>query len=290
MLRHELAIQLIAGMGFEGFDLALSSNSTHIRPDMVMADIAGWAGRLEERVRGRGLEFADIVCLTATDFRTMAVNSPDASERKRGEAYFRGILEFARVVGSPGLTMIPGVDWPEQEEHEVSLERAARELERRAQEAREQGVRFSIEPHIGSVCQAPKDVLALCEMAPSLELTLDYTHFVIQGYAPTDIDPLVRHARHVHTRGATRERLQASLKHNVIDYEHVVDVLKDDDYDGFVAIEYLWIEWAHLNEIDVVSETVLMRDRLRARLANEPWHYPDSGGVRESPIDTDDGV
>jgi sugar phosphate isomerase/epimerase len=284
MLPHDVAIELIARMGFEGFDVSLTSTGTHLRPDTVMADIAGWAGRLEERVRGRGLEFADIVCLIASDFRSMAVNSPDGAERERGEEYFRAVLEFAARVGSPGLTMIPGVDWPEHEEHSISLQRAARELERRAQVAHERGIRLSIEPHIGSVCQAPADVLALCEMAPSLELTLDYTHFIIQGYDTTEVDPLVPHARHVHARGATRERLQASLRQNRIDYDHVTDVLLDSGYAGYVAIEYLWMEWAHLNEIDVVSETVLLRDYLRARAANEQWEYPASSGVREAPL------
>jgi sugar phosphate isomerase/epimerase len=286
LLPHEVAIDLIAQMGFEGFDLSVTSNGTHLRPDMIMADISGSAERLQDRVRGRGLEFADIMCLIAPDFKTMAVNSPDPAERERGAGYFRGMLELAARVGSSGLTMIPGVDWPD-EDHAESLERAGRELGKRAQEARERGVRFSIEPHVGSVCQAPEDVLALCEMAPGLELTLDYTHFTVQGYDVTDVDPLLKCARHVHARGATRDRLQASLKQSIIDYEHVVDALIVRDYSEFVAIEYLWIEWAHLNEIDVVSETVLLRDRLRARAAGQPWQYPDPGGVREKPIGSD---
>ena len=33
MLNHEATIDLIAGMGFEGFDLALMGNRSHIGPE-----------------------------------------------------------------------------------------------------------------------------------------------------------------------------------------------------------------------------------------------------------------
>jgi hypothetical protein len=39
------------------------------------------------------------------------------------------------------------------------------------------------------------------------------------------------------------------------------------DYDGYLAIEYVWIEWEHMNECDNVSETVQLRERLLAHLA-----------------------
>ena len=111
----------------------------------------------------------------------MAPNNPDAAERERGTALFRDMLELTVRLGAPGLTMVPGVDWP-HEDHDSSLERAARELGMRAAESRAAGVRFSIEPHVGSVCGTPEDVARLVELAPGLELTLDYTHYVSQGF------------------------------------------------------------------------------------------------------------
>jgi sugar phosphate isomerase/epimerase len=284
LLPLEVAISLIGQMGFEGFDVTLASNSTHLRPDAVLADMPRWVGWLEEHVVSSGLQFADVVCLPALEFKIMAVNSPDPEERRRGERYFRGMLDFASRLGAPGLTMLPGVAWP-QEEHAVSLRRAAMELECRAVEARQRGLRFSIEPHIGSVCQTPRDVASLCEMAPNLELTFDYSHFIVQGFDPVDVEPLLTRARHVHMRGANRERLQASFKRSTIDYGRLVDALRANGYDGYLAIEYLWIEWAHLNEVDVVSETVLLRDCLLAKLSGKPWQYPDSGGVHEAALD-----
>jgi sugar phosphate isomerase/epimerase len=224
------------------------------------------------------LEVSDIFCVPWTDFTTMAPNHPEASERARGRDLFRDMLSLARALDAPGITMIPGVDWP-QETHEQSLLRAAEELEARSVEARHLGLGFSIEPHVGSVCHDPGDVLALCALAPSLELTLDYTHFVAQGVPERDIEPLAAYARHVQARGVNADQLQAPLARNTLDFERMIDVLQDAGFDGYINVEYVWVDWMRLNEVDVLSETVLLRDRLRAKLTGEAWHPPGPTGI-----------
>jgi sugar phosphate isomerase/epimerase len=250
-------------------------NRSHVRPEVIREDIPGWAGRLEERIRGRGLEIADVFCIPWTDFQTMAPNSPDVAERERGTALFRDMLELTVRLGAPGLTMVPGVDWP-HESHDASLARAAQELGRRAAEAHGRGVRFSIEPHVGSICRTPEDVSRLVELAPGLELTLDYTHYVAQGFSEAQLEPLVRHARHFHARGGAPGRVQCGLKDSTIDYGRVVAALGEAEYRGAIAVEYVWVDWERCNECDNISETILLRDRLRAALAGEPWSYPAS--------------
>ena len=214
-------------------------------------------------------------CIPWTDFAVMAPNNPDAAERERGTALFRDMLELTVRIGAPGLTMVPGIDWP-HESHDESLARAAEELGRRAAEARAAGVRFSIEPHVGSVCGTPEDVARLVELAPGLELTLDYTHYVSQGFADADVEPLVAHARHFHARGGAPGRVQCALKDSTIDYGRAVDALREAGYDGALAVEYVWIDWERCNECDNVSETIILRDRLLDALAGGPWTYPVS--------------
>ena len=70
--------------------------------------------------------------------------------------------------------------------------------------------------------------------------------------------------------------MQAALKDSAIDFERMVDVLQASGYTGDIGLEVLWIDWEHLNECDTISETILLRDRLSARLAGEPWEYPAS--------------
>jgi sugar phosphate isomerase/epimerase len=107
-------------------------------------------------------------------------------------------------------------------------------------------------------------------------LTLDYSHFVYQGYADSEIEPLVAHARHFHARGARETRMQCALEDSTIDFERMLAAAAAAGYEGDVGLEYLWIDWEHLNECDTVSETILLRDRLRAALAGRPWSYPVS--------------
>jgi sugar phosphate isomerase/epimerase len=173
VLPHEQAVELVKVLGFEAFDLAVMGNRSHVRPEVIREDIPGWAGRLEERIRGRGLEIADVFCIPWTDFQTMAPNSPDVAERERGTALFRDMLELTVRLGAPG-------------------------------------------------------------------------------------------------------RVQCGLKDSTIDYGRVVAALGEADYRGAIAVEYVWVDWERCNECDNISETILLRDRLRAALAGEPWSYPAS--------------
>ena len=45
------------------------------------------------------------------------------------------------------------------------------------------------------------------------------------------------------------------------------------NYPGYVGVEYVWQPWEHCDEVDNVSETILLRDKLRAAM-------PANGGGR----------
>lgn len=74
------------------------------------------------------------------------------------------------------------------------------------------------------------------------------------------MEPLIKHATHFHARGARRTRLQAPVKESTIDYPRVLRAMKAANYSGYVGVEYVWQDWEHCNEVDNVSETILMRD------------------------------
>ena len=266
LIPHDLALDVIAGLGFDGVNLVLWGNRSEIQPEAVRADPAGWAGRVVERLRVRSLAIGDLVCIPWTDYETLAVNHPLEAERERSLGFFTDMLDFAQRIGAPGITILPGLDWPD-ESHEESLARTARELVPRVAEAQEHGVPLSIEPHVGSVCHNPADVEWLCAQVPGVTVTLDYTHFVSLGIAEAEIDPLLARTRHLHTRGGANGRIQTPLSDNTIDYERIVGRLIDAGYEGFIAVEYCWIDWEGMNNVDVISESVILRDRLRAMLA-----------------------
>jgi sugar phosphate isomerase/epimerase len=250
-------------------------NRSHLRPEDIRDDVPACARRIREGLSRRDLAFSDLFVIPWTDLEAFAPNHPTRGERERSRGLFADMLELAVLAGAPGMTMLPGIDW-DGETHEDSFDRSVEELAFRAERARAEGIGFSIEPHFGSVVQDPGEAARLCESVPGVELTLDYSHFVYQGYGDDAIEPLVRHARHFHARGAREQRMQSALKDSVVDFERMVDAMREAGYEGDIGLEYLWIDWEHLNECDTVSETVLLRDRLRAKLAGEPWSYPAS--------------
>ena len=207
--------------------------------------------------------------------------SPEPPRSGGDRTRARAVRRHARVrrpADSPGLTILPGLDWP-GESHEESLARAAEELGRRVRQAAERGVRLSVEPHVGSICRSPDDALRLCELTPGLELTLDYSHYVLQGFDDAEIEPLLAHARHFHARGSAEGRMAAPLSESTIDWERAIDAMREHGYDGWVGLEYVWsaIE-PGMNEVDVLSESILLRERLQAKLA-EPAPEAHRPGV-----------
>lgn len=265
LLEHEAVCDLARLLGFGAIDIGLMGDRSHVRPEIVRKNPLEWAGRLDERVRGRGLEIADLFLIPWTDFETLSPNHPDAAERERAAELFRDVLRFAAALRVSGMTMLPGIDWS-AESHAESLARSSEELRWRVDEAGALGISLSVEPHIGSVVAAPTDALELCQSTPGLTLTLDHTHFTYQGYPQVDADALLPHTRHYHARGARNGRLQAPMKENELDFERVVEGLAAVGYDGYLAVEYVWVDWEQCNECDNISETILLRDRLRTAL------------------------
>jgi sugar phosphate isomerase/epimerase len=270
----ERVLDVVCLLELEAVDVCIMGNRSHLRPEDIRSDLPAAADRIRAGLGERGLLPSDLFCIPWTDFRRLAPNHPDGAERERSHALFLDLLELAARIGAPGMTMLPGLDWP-GETHDDSFARSARELARRAGLARERGVRFSIEPHIGSVAASPDEAARLCAAADGLELTLDYSHFLYQGLDDAAIEPLAPLARHVHVRGAREGRLQAPMPDSALDVERMVGALAAAGYDGDLSLEYLWIAWGGLDECDTMSETILLRDRLRACLEGRPWRYPD---------------
>ncbi len=267
LLPHKTAVELIAELGFEATELILIGNAPGIPLEEVRNDIPGWAETFGSLAQRHNLEWSDLFVMPWNDFQTMSPNNPDPRQVEAGREVFNDALELAARMGAPGVSSIPGIDWP-GESHDESLARSAKEMKLRADEAQSRGLRFSIEPHLGSLCIAPEDTLKLCEMAPGLELALDYSHYFAAGYTNADLEPLHGLARHFHLRGASSGHLQTSIRENAIDFERAIDVLKTSGYDGYILIEYLWSEYdARLDPVDILSETIMLRDRVRAKLA-----------------------
>jgi sugar phosphate isomerase/epimerase len=185
------------------------------------------------------------------------------NSRQKSAEYFHRILEFTVQCGGSHLTLLPGVHFL-HEQKDDSLKRAAEELEWRSQAAEHSGIRLAIEAHLGSIVPTPGEALQLLKLAPTLTLTLDPSHFIRQGISDDMVLALVSRTSHVHARCAREGRLQAPLRDNSIDFKKYLHSLNGHEYSGWITVEYTWQEWERCNEVDIVSETILLRNLLRA--------------------------
>ena len=263
LLSHDRVLDLVALLEFDAVDIGLFEGRSHLWPSRVFKNIDKSAGELSAKLRDRGLAPADIFLQTAPEFVSLAPNHPDRARRRKAREMFRQTLDFAVACGSRHVSALPGVRF-EEEPARVSHERCWEELAWRVEQAENANLVFSVEAHVGSIAPLPKDALRLVEKVPGLTLTLDYTHFAKRGIPDREAEPLIAHASHFHVRGARKGRLQASFNDNVIDYKRIYEVMQKTGYQGYIGIEYVWIDWEHCNEVDNLSETVLWRDFFRS--------------------------
>jgi len=262
LLTHDQALDLISMLRFEGVDIGLFEGRSHLQPSAEFRNVRKSARALGRKLADRGLRPADVFLQTAPEFVSLAPNHPNPRRRAKARQLFLQTLEYASECGAKHFSALPGVFFPD-EPRPVSFARASEELAWRCEEARAAGITFSVEPHVGSVVPVPRDALRLVQATPGLTLTLDYTHFVRRGIPEAEVEPLMAHASHFHARGARKGRLQASLKQNTIDYARIVRLMKRTGYRGYIGIEYVWIDWEHCNEVDNLSETILLRELIR---------------------------
>jgi sugar phosphate isomerase/epimerase len=262
-LDWEQTIRLGRDLGVEAMDISLFKNRSHLDPGSVLVNSAPWAARVTSTLGANGLGISDVFGQAGTRAEESALNDPDEQIRHGAAEFFHRILEFSLRCNCGHLTILPGIHFKE-EPLKDSLKRSAEELSWRVETARNVGIVLGIEPHIGSVSSTPGDAACLLEMTPGLTFTLDYCHFACQGIPDDKVEPLLARTSHFHARGACKAKLQAAMKENAIDYLRVLRAMKRIGYRGFIALEYVWLEWMRCNEVDNISETILLRDVLRA--------------------------
>ncbi len=175
-------------------------------------------------------------------------------------------MQVCKAIGCPGLTLLPGVIWDDLGA-ERSFELSREALTELVADGRDAGLRVSIEAHLESVVEEPERAIALVEAVPGLQFTLDYTHFVAANMPPERVHPLIPHTGHFHARQGAPGRLQTADSEGTIDFADIAGRLKGAGYNGYLCVEYTWQEWRGCNKQDVISESVIMRDKLRGWLA-----------------------
>jgi len=265
LLPHDKVLDLIAMLEFDGVDIGLFEGRSHLWPSKVFASPVKSGKQLGRKLADRGLCCADVFLQMNPSFIPYAINHPEAARRRRARDWFLKTLDYATAGGAKHVTTLPGVYF-DNEKPADSWQRCCDDLAWRVEQAQQRHIVFSIEAHVGSIVPDPKAALRLVRSVPGLTLTLDYTHFTRSGLPDRAAEPLIAHASHFHARGARKGRLQTSFQQNTIDYARVLRAMQEANYRGYVGVEYVWVDWEHCNELDNLSETIQLRDFLRAKM------------------------
>lgn len=268
LLTRAQRFALLRLLGFSHVDIGLFERSSGLEPSQLLADSSGFTRSLRDELNQAGLQASDVFLQIGADPAESAANDPRAEVRRRSREIFLHTIDLCNELGCAHLTGLPGV-WHDGSDRTSGLELAFEEAIWRNNAASRAGIRYAIEPHMGSICFSVESTQELIAAVPGLTLTLDYGHFVAAGIGSAAVHALLPFATHVHVRGGARNRLQTAVEENEIDFEGMIRGLSRNRYSGFLAIEYVWIDWKSCNRTDNISETLLLRRLLAQQMLEQ---------------------
>ena len=242
-------------LGISHMDLGLLHGASLDR-DLVLTDPKSAA----TQVKDIGISVANLYWLFGDTPKDRPLT--DLTALDQNPADLSSVLKFAEELIIPTMFLLPGVSKSGQSESDL-LANSAQALRSMVPMANSHGVKLSVEPHVGGLLKSPNTCLEFIDAVPGLKLTLDYAHFACMGFPQTEIDPLARHAAHVHMRQASPGALQAKLAEGTLDFVAVVETLRSVDFEGFLSIEYVHQNYMNTLFDDVLTETIQMRNLLQ---------------------------
>jgi len=255
------AAGITRALGFDALELDGVMDSTLSRDGILTGS------RSEvERVRALKLEHPTIHWTFDKASFYPVVNDPEPSVREANREQIKRLADFCHESGILAMMLLPGMMLPGQSAGDMrkcALD-AFQQFHEIAQAAQ---VGLMFESHVGSSFETPASTLWLAQQAPGVGIGLDYSHFVCQGYTVTDIEPLIPYSTHVHMRQAKPGLLQTKLEDGTIHFPMLLGRLRESGFEGYLSVEYVHQNYIGADNVDVLTETVKMRDLIRRFLS-----------------------
>jgi sugar phosphate isomerase/epimerase len=192
------------------------------------------------------------------------ISIADEERRLKEVETFKALLPFAAELGTPGITVSPGVIH-NLEEDPAAQERTVESLTMMTAAAQAMNIPVSITPHVDSMATTPAGARALLNTVKGLTLTLDWASLTYGGAKHDDITALFPRTRHMQVRGAAKGQLQATLERNKIDWLRLMEDSIIAGYDGTLAVSLIQSAGRHrVAKINPLTEAAALRDILRA--------------------------
>src|SRR5688500_10774210 len=114
LLPHDKVLDLIAALEMDGIDIGLFEGRSHLWPSREFANLSRSAETLRKKLADRKLRPADVFLQLDPDFVRFAINQVDPVRRAKARDAFLHTLEYAKRLGSPHVTTLPGVYFEEE--------------------------------------------------------------------------------------------------------------------------------------------------------------------------------
>jgi sugar phosphate isomerase/epimerase len=247
------ALGTIARLGFRYVDIGSGANLNAARAAERPRD---FAREIKQDLQTFNLNLSDLYLMLPR------ISVDDETRREADLTLYKNLIPFATEIGTPGITLSPGLVHPETDED--ARDRTILTLREMVKIGKDAGLRVSIEPHLDSMATTPDAALVYVKEVPGLEITLDWAHMICQGIRDRDVMTLLPHTRHVQVRQAARNKLQTPFKQGKLNVDEIFNALVNADYRGLVCIEYMKTTgWHGMAEVDSITESVMLRDAFK---------------------------
>ena len=158
-------------LGFDAVDIAgfHERGRCSFQPIEVATNPQKQADNLTPLLEKYQLKVTDYFTQFGVTHAIHSLNNPDKAIRERNMELVRGAAQFCKLIGSPGMTILPGVDHLERSLAD-NLKVSAEYLRKAVDIVSEYGIEVRFEPHMGSVADTPELALQLIEAVPGLNI------------------------------------------------------------------------------------------------------------------------
>jgi len=180
-------------------------------------------------------------------------------------------LEIACTLGASIIRVWAGDKEPPFASDDEWTDNAAR-LKWMCERAADEGVTLAMEMHGGTLALTPEGVLHLIELADSDNLKLNYqvndptNHDLERSVALVGPHVVMVHAQNfTHSPSGSPQPLERSLiQDGLVDYAHLLSLLKPHGFDGLIEVEFLKGEPDLQAMLDALQKDALYLDKITA--------------------------
>jgi len=227
------ALRAIRELGFSDIDLLAIDGWAHVHPSELAASWEETTGRLHRLLAENGL----VPLAFNTGTGPQLHDRSDSANQQRREQ----IAALIRLMDAYGVKIAAiqprdrdrNRPWPDV------LADCVATLREYDAAAREAGVVFALELHVGSPFETLDQARRLLESMPEARLVYDPSHFVMQGIDIRETEWLMERAVLVHLRDAAPGRMQTHFGAGGVDFDWMLAALARRGYSGHFSIEYL---------------------------------------------------